>query len=93
MRLFEAGQWRRLETWIAELAIDLTMLEEQRIPEVESIVEGAAAEAEKLSAEIQVLNSERAETFRTRQTELVQMALTEQRIVQLEEDLQRKRIP
>lgn len=91
LEVFEAGQWRRLETRIAELAIELTTLEEQRIPEVESIVEGAAAEAEKLSADIQVLNSERGEIFRIRQTELVQMASTEQRIVQLEEDLQKNK--
>lgn len=91
LEVIEAGQWRRLETRIAELAAELTTLEKQHIPEVESVAEGAAAEAERLSAEIQTLNSERAEIFRTRQTELVQQASTMQRIAQLEEDLQKNK--
>jgi DNA repair exonuclease SbcCD ATPase subunit len=91
LEVVEAGQWRRLETRIAELAAELTKLEDQRIPEVESVAEGATIEVERLSAEIHSLNSERSEIFRTRQTELVQQALTEQRIAQLEEDLQKNR--
>lgn len=91
LEVIEEGQWRRLDQRIAALAAELTALEEQHIPEVESVAEGAAAEAEKLSAEIQALNSERAEIFRTRQAELVQQASTIQRIEQLEEDLQKNK--
>ena len=91
LEILEAGQWRRLETRTAELAAELSVLEQQRIPEVEGVAEGAATEAEELSAEIQALHSDRADIFRMRQTELVQQRSTEQRIEQLEEDLQKNK--
>lgn len=87
----EAGQWRRLAIRIAELAAELTALEEQYIPEVATVAESAAAEADKLAAEIQMINAERATIFRARQTEVIQQASTEQRIVQLEEDLKKNK--
>ena len=85
------GGWRRLPNRIAELAAELTALEEQQIPEVETVAEGAAAEADKLAAEIQMINAERATIFRARQTELVQQASTAQRLNQLEEDLKKNK--
>lgn len=83
--------WRNLEQYVGELGQALTSLEGVKIPEVESIVEGAAAEAEMLNAEILTLNSERADIFRDRQTEIVHQASTQRRIEQLEEDLQKNR--
>jgi hypothetical protein len=91
LQVFDGGEWRRLETHLAELAAELATLQEERIPEVESVAVGAAAEAEELSAEILSLNSERGEIFRDRQTEIVQQASTEQRIAKLEEDLQKNK--
>jgi hypothetical protein len=91
VEVFEAGEWRRLEKRLADLAAQMTKLEEQTIPEVGSVAEGVAAEVEGLSSEIHTLNSERAEIFRARQTEIVQQASTKQRIVQLDEDLQKNK--
>lgn len=91
LEVSEAGGWRKLGNRIAELAAELAALEEQRIPEVESVAEGAAAEADKLAEEIQMLNSERLTIFRARQTELVQQASTDQRILHLEEDLRKNK--
>lgn len=91
LEVFEGEGWRKLGNCIAELATELTMLEEQRIPEVETIADGAAVEADKLANEIQMLNSERSTIFRARQAELVQQAATDQRILQLEEDLRKNK--
>jgi hypothetical protein len=91
LEVSEGGGWRRLGSRITELASELSALEEQHIPEVESVVEGAAAEAEKLAREIQMLNAERSTIFRARQAELVQQASTDQRILQLEEDLRKNK--
>lgn len=91
LEVSEGGRWRRLPSRIAELAAELIALEEQHIPEVETIAEGAAAEADKLAAKIQTINAERATIFRARQTELIQQASTDQRIVQLEEDLKKNK--
>lgn len=85
------GEWLRLQARIAALAEQLETLENDSIPEVESVVEGAAAEAEALSAEILSLNAERSAIFRDRQAEIVQQASTAQRIAQLEEDLQKNK--
>lgn len=84
-------EWRRLQSRVAELAQQLETLNSQSIPEVEGVVEGAAAEAERLNAEILALNTERSSIFRDRQAELVQQAATAQRIAQLEEDLQKNK--
>lgn len=85
------GEWRRLQTLIADLAEQLETLKNESIPQVEGVVEGAAAEADVLSAEIMSLNTERSAIFRDRQAELVQQASTAQRIAQLEEDLQKNK--
>lgn len=85
------GEWLRLQTRVAALAEQLETLENEAIPEVEEVVEGAAAEAEALSAEILSLNTERSMIFRDRQAELVQQASTAKRIAQLEEDLQKNK--
>lgn len=85
------GEWLRLQTRITALAEQLETLEHQSIPEVEGIVDGAAAEVEALSAEIMSLNTERSMIFRDRQAELVQQAATALRIAQLEEDLQKNK--
>ncbi|WP_058634564.1 AAA family ATPase [Aureimonas ureilytica] len=85
------GEWLRLQTRIAALAEQRETLEKESIPEVEDVVEGAAAEAEALSAEIMSLNAVRSAIFRDRQAELVQQASTAQRISQLEEDVQKNK--
>ncbi|MBY0284993.1 MAG: AAA family ATPase [Sphingomonas sp.] len=85
------GEWLRVQTRIAALAEQLETLKNESIPEVEGVVEGAAAEAEALSAQIMSLNTERSTIFRDRQAELVQQASTAQRIAQLEEDLQKNK--
>lgn len=85
------GQWLRLQSRMSALADQLEKLETEAIPEVEGMVEGAAAEAEALSAEILTLNGERSNMYRDRQAELVQQASTAQRIAQLEEDLQKNK--
>jgi len=81
------GEWLRLEKRIAALAEQLETLQNESIPEVEGVAEGAATEAEALSAEILTLNTERSTIFRERQAEIVQQASTAQRVAQLEEDL------
>ena len=85
------GEWLRLQTRISAMAEQLETLKSESIPQVEGVVEGAAAEAEALSAEIMSLNTERSTIFRDRQAELVQQASTAQRIGQLEEDLQKNK--
>ena len=85
------GEWLRLQKRKADLAEQLETLKNESIPEVEGVVEGAAAEADVLSAEILSLNTERSAIFRERQAELVQQASTAQRIAQLEEDLQKNK--
>lgn len=85
------GQWLRLQSRMASLADKLDTLENESIPDVEGVVEGAAAEVEGLSAEILALNGERSNIFRDRQAELVQQASTAQRVAQLEEDLQKNK--
>lgn len=85
------GEWLRLQTRIVALAEQLETLANESIPKVEGVVEGAAAEAEALNAEIMSLNTERSTIFRDRQAELVQQASTAQRVAQLEEDLQKNK--
>ena len=91
LEVSEAGGWRRLANRVTELAADLAVLEEQSIPAVETVAEGAAAEADQLASEIQMINAERTTIFRARQTELVQQASTVQRVIQLEEDLKKNK--
>ena len=85
------GEWRRLQSRLADLAQHLETLNSESIPEVEGVVDGAAAEAERLHAEILALNTERSNIFRDRQVELVQQASTAQRVAQLDEDLQKNK--
>lgn len=85
------GEWLRVQMRVAALVEQLETLKNASIPEVEDVVEGAAAEAEVLSAEIMSLNTERSMIFRDRQAELVQQASTAHRIAQLEEDLQKNK--
>jgi hypothetical protein len=91
LEVSEGRNWQRLASRIAGLAAELSVLEEQQIPKVETVAEGAAAEADKLASEIQMVNAERATIFRARQTEIVQQASTGQRIEQLEEDLKKNK--
>jgi hypothetical protein len=86
-----AGGWIPVQVLIGRLAEQLEKLNSESIPEVEGVVEGAAAEAEALSAEILDINAERAAVFRERQAELIQQASTAQRITQLDEDLQKNK--
>lgn len=85
------GEWRRLQSRMADLAQQIETMNSESVPEVEGAVEGAAAEAEMLNAETLALNAERSNIFRDRQAELVQQASTTQRLAQLEEDLQKNK--
>jgi hypothetical protein len=91
LEVAEGGEWRSLAERMAELLEEMRTIDEQRIPEVQSVVEGAADEVEKLTAEIHAKNSERAEIFRARQSEMVQQASIDQRIEQLGDDLQKNK--
>lgn len=91
LEVFENDNWRKLSNCIVGLAAELAALEERHIPEVESIAESAAAEADSLASDIQKLNAERTTIFRARQAELIQQTSTDQRILQLEEDLRKNR--
>lgn len=89
--VFKNEDWRRLEPQVADLVAELAALEQETIPRVESVAEGAATEAESLNAEVLALNTVRSEIFRDRQAEIVQQASTQHRIALLEEDLQKNR--
>lgn len=83
------GEWRSLDAYLSRLQEELEAFDTVRIPEVEELASEAAAEADRLTIEIQGLNKERNDIFRGRQSEVVQRQSTLSRIEQIEEDLKK----
>jgi len=89
LQVFVDDDWRPLATHMQVLQQELGSLQDVIIPEVESVVDEATVEADEIAKEIQALNGDRAEIFRERQAELVQLSATRQRLKLLEEDIQK----
>lgn len=85
------GVWIDLDDHLRSMREHLASLEEETIPQVEELAEGARAAADQLSGEILELNAARNELFRDRQAEIVQHASTKRRIDHLDEDLQKNK--
>jgi hypothetical protein len=91
LEVYDDEKWIPLRTLFHDLAAAQAQLEQEDIPQVEKVVEGATLEVENLSRQIQKLNADRTEVFKLRQNELVQQASTEHRINLLDEDLQKNK--
>lgn len=89
LQVFVDDNWLPLTTHLKVLQEELGSLQDVIIPEVESVVDDATIEADEISKAIQALNGERAEIFRERQAELVQLSATQERLRLLEEDIQK----
>ncbi|MDP1643615.1 MAG: AAA family ATPase [Phenylobacterium sp.] len=89
LQVFVDGDWRPLTEHLHALQDELGSLQDVIIPEVESVVDDATVEADDLAKAIQTLNGDRAEVFRERQAELIQLAATRERLKLLEEDIQK----
>lgn len=89
LQVFVDDDWRPLTEHLRILQEELGSLQDVIIPEVESVVDDATVEADEIAKEIQALNGDRAEVFRERQAELVQLSATRERLKLLEEDIQK----
>lgn len=89
LQVFVDSEWRSLTEHLQDLEEELGSLQDVIIPEVESVVDGATVEADEIAKEIQALNGDRAEVFRERQAELIQLSATRERLILLEEDIQK----
>jgi hypothetical protein len=89
LQIFVSDSWQPLTTHLQILQEELGSLQDVVIPEVESVVSDATIEADEIAKEIHTLNGDRAEIFRERQAELVQLSATRERLKLLEEDIQK----
>lgn len=89
LQVFVEGEWQPLTEHLQVLQEELASLENVIIPEVESVVDDATVEADEVAKEIQALHGDRAEIFRERQAELVQLDATQERLRLLGEDIQK----
>lgn len=89
LQVFVDSNWRPLTEHLQALQQELESLQDVIIPEVESVVDDATVEADEIAMEIQALNGDRAQVFRERQAELVQLSATRERLKLLEEDIQK----
>lgn len=89
LQVYTDANWGPLLSHLGVLQEELGALQDVVIPDVESAVDGATIEADEISKEILVLNGDRSEIFRERQAETVQLSATRERLLLLEEDIQK----